>query len=74
MLVSWQVTARRNDPYQKAHPAVVEQPKPLEEHGTYLFPELYGQPAELGLDYMALLTTTLPLPATLPITGTLPVP
>ena len=44
--VSWQVTARRNDPYMKAHPFVVEQEKPAHERGTYLRPELYGQPEE----------------------------
>jgi hypothetical protein len=76
LVVSWQVVSRRNDPYQQAHPPVVEQPKPPAEQGTYIFPELYGQPAELGLDYLAPLTTTLstPLTATLPITITLPVP
>jgi hypothetical protein len=44
--VSWQVTARRNDPYMKAHPMVVEQDKPAHERGTYIRPELYGQPEE----------------------------
>jgi hypothetical protein len=44
--VSWQVTARRNDPYMRAHPMVVEQDKPGNERGTYLLPELYGQPED----------------------------
>jgi hypothetical protein len=42
--VSWQVTARRNDAYIKAHPLVVEQDKPATKRGTYMEPELYGQP------------------------------
>ena len=44
--VSWQVTARRNDAYMKAHPMVVEREKPANERGTYFHPELYGQPEE----------------------------
>jgi hypothetical protein len=43
--VSWQVTGNRQDPYAKAHPIVVEQAKPADEQGTYLVPEVYGQPA-----------------------------
>lgn len=51
--VSWQVTALRNDPYLQENPAPVEQAKPKDEAGTYLTPELYGQPAESGLGYSA---------------------
>ncbi|MCW5853703.1 MAG: hypothetical protein KIT87_26790 [Anaerolineae bacterium] len=47
--VSWQVTGIRHDPYATAHPIVVEQPKPASERGTYLAPELYGQPDSLSL-------------------------
>jgi len=49
--VSWQVTALRDDPYVQHYPPQVEQEKPAGERGTYLHPELYGQPEELGLDY-----------------------
>jgi hypothetical protein len=42
--VSWQVTGVRQDPYATAHPITVEQPKPPTEQGTYLYPQLYGQP------------------------------
>jgi len=49
MKVSWQVTARRNDPYMRAHPYVVEQEKPERERGYYTFPELYGAPKEQGI-------------------------
>ncbi|HWY55258.1 MAG TPA: hypothetical protein VNZ03_12390 [Terriglobales bacterium] len=51
MKVSWQVTARRNDAYMKAHPYVVEQDKPERERGYYIDPELYGAPKEQGLQW-----------------------
>jgi hypothetical protein len=44
--VSWQITAVRQDAYAKAHPLVVEVEKPAKERGSYLHPELYGQPEE----------------------------
>jgi hypothetical protein len=51
MKVSWQVTARRNDAYMKAHPFVVEKDKPEQERGYYAHPELYGAPKEMGVLY-----------------------
>jgi hypothetical protein len=42
--VSWQVTGTRHDPYAQQHPIPTEQNKPAGEQGTYLHPELYGQP------------------------------
>ena len=42
---SWQVTARRNDAYMRAHPMVVGQEKPEGQHGRYLSPELF----EMGM-------------------------
>ncbi len=47
--VSWQVTGVRHDPWAEAHPVEVERPKPAEEQGTYLEPELYGQPKSMSL-------------------------
>jgi len=44
--VSWRVEAIRNDPYMRYHGYQDEVPKPEEERGTYLHPELYGQPME----------------------------
>jgi hypothetical protein len=44
--VSWQVSGIRDDAYMKAHPMVVEQDKPDKERGSYLHPELVGQPDE----------------------------
>jgi hypothetical protein len=49
--VSWQVTGIRHDPYAETHRIPVEEDKPADELGTYLFPELFGQPEELGVDY-----------------------
>ena len=51
MKVSWQVTGIRHDPYAETNRIPVEQPKPANEQGTYLFPQLYGQPANLGVNY-----------------------
>lgn len=47
--VSWQVTGIRNDPYAKANRIIVERPKPAQERGRYLQPELYQQPDSLRL-------------------------
>ncbi len=47
--VSWQVTARRNDAYMKAHPFVVEKDKPEDTRGYYTDPSLYGAPKEHGI-------------------------
>ena len=49
--VSWEVTAIRNDPYLRDHPVQAEVDKLAGERGTYLYPESYGQPPEMGLDY-----------------------
>lgn len=51
MEVCWQLIAERNDPYLQAYPDMrrVEVDKPLEYQGRYLRPELYGQPADLGI-------------------------
>jgi hypothetical protein len=50
--VSWQLTGIRHDPWAEANRIPVEEDKPAKERGTYLYPELYGQPEELGLDYL----------------------
>ncbi|MDX1616783.1 MAG: hypothetical protein R3300_20920 [Candidatus Promineifilaceae bacterium] len=46
--VSWQVTGIRNDPYARENRIQVVEEKPAAEQGTYLYPELYGQPEEKG--------------------------
>lgn len=48
--VSWRVEAARNDAWMRAHGAPVEVAKPGAERGTYQLPELYGQPASMGID------------------------
>jgi hypothetical protein len=49
--VSWQITAVRNDPYLRDHRPQAETPKSDEEIGRYLYPQGYGQPDSLGMDY-----------------------
>lgn len=49
--VSWQLTGIRHDPYAEQHRIPVEAPKPADQQGTYLFPQGYGQPATLGVNY-----------------------
>jgi hypothetical protein len=49
MKVSWQVTGIRKDPWADANRIQVEEDKPDKERGYYLYPELYGQPAEIGI-------------------------
>jgi hypothetical protein len=45
--VSWQVTGVRQDAWAQAHPMEVEQDKG-QFRGTYLHPELFGEPEEQG--------------------------
>jgi hypothetical protein len=47
--VSWEVKAARSDRFVKAYGAPVEQDKPASAKGTYLQPELYGEPESQGL-------------------------
>ena len=47
--VSWQVTGIRQDAYANAHRIPVEETKPKAERGTYLSPELHGEPATAGV-------------------------
>ena len=50
--VSWQVTGIRHDAYANAHRIEVEQEKAGAEKGTYLYPELFGEPPEKSLSRM----------------------
>lgn len=50
MEVSWQVTGIRHDPYANNHRIQVEENKPPEEQGSYIYPQGYNQPEEKGLD------------------------
>jgi len=51
MKISWQVTGIRQDAYANAHRTVVEVEKPEQERGTYIHPELFGQPQEKGVEW-----------------------
>ncbi|MCA9311117.1 MAG: hypothetical protein KDA21_07920 [Phycisphaerales bacterium] len=53
MEVCWEVKAKRMDRFVQRAGAPVEVEKGPEERGLYLQPELYDQPAEKGLGYMA---------------------
>ena len=52
MEVSWQVTGIRKDPWANAHRIEVEEDKPDKERGYYIYPDLYGQPAENGISHL----------------------
>lgn len=49
--VSWQVTGIRQDAYAEAHRIPVEEDKPAAEQGSYLHPEVFGQPEEKGVNW-----------------------
>jgi hypothetical protein len=49
--VSWQVTGIRKDPWAERNRIAVEQDKPERERGHYLYPELYDQPKERGVEW-----------------------
>jgi hypothetical protein len=51
MRVSWQVTGIRQDAWANDHRIPVEEDKPADEKGAYLYPQSYGQPESIGLDY-----------------------
>ena len=51
MKVSWQVTGIRQDAWANAHRIPVEVQKPERERGYYIHPELYGAPAEKGMEW-----------------------
>ena len=67
--VSWQVTGIRQDPYANAHRLPVEQDKPANEKGLYLYPKEAGQPESKGIDYQQQQKMPQPpgLPAELPV-------
>lgn len=50
MKVSWQVTGIRKDPWANANRIQVEEDKPAKERGYYMYPNLYGQPEEKGIN------------------------
>ena len=49
--VSWQVTGIRQDAYAKAKPIVVEEFKPADEKGLYLYPAGFGAGEEKSIGY-----------------------
>jgi len=47
--VSWQITGIRQDAYANADRIPVEEEKPAAERGSYLHPELFGQPTSRSI-------------------------
>jgi hypothetical protein len=63
--VSWQVTGVRNDPYAQDNRIVVEQDKPEDERGTYLYdPDSAGGATLQGASSNASLIRGRPVPST----------
>lgn len=50
--VSWQVTGIRHDPWAETNRFPVEVNKPESELGTFLHPEVYGQPDEKNVEWV----------------------
>ncbi len=51
MKVSWQVTGTRHDAWANAHRIPVEEDKRGAEQGSYLHPELFGQPQTKSVEW-----------------------
>jgi hypothetical protein len=49
--VSWLVTGIRQDPWANAHRTPVEEDKPAIELGSYLHPEVYGEPETRSVEW-----------------------
>jgi hypothetical protein len=49
MKVSWQLTGIRKDAYAEKNRVKVEEDKAPEDRGKYLYPEVYGMPASMGI-------------------------
>ncbi|MEL7530105.1 MAG: hypothetical protein AAFN10_02295 [Bacteroidota bacterium] len=50
MKISWQVSAKRNDPWAQDHPYQAEEDKEPQDVGRYFYPEGYGKGPEYLLD------------------------
>jgi hypothetical protein len=60
--ISWMVTGVRHDAYANAHRIPVEEPKPVNERGTYLNPQSAGKSVKQGLVKPAPLLRTAEMP------------
>lgn len=49
--VSWQVTGIRHDPFAEKYRIPVEEYKKGDDVGKYLYPEAFGLPETMGIDY-----------------------
>ncbi|MFN3693915.1 MAG: hypothetical protein ACK4UV_02815, partial [Ignavibacterium sp.] len=49
--VSWQITGIRHDPFAEKNRIPVEEYKKGDDVGKYLYPDAYGLPETMGIDY-----------------------
>ena len=72
--VSWQVTGIRQDAWANANRIPVEQAKPADQAGTYLYPQGFGQPETKGVDYarMHQVQPSVPMSHTVPALPAVP--
>jgi hypothetical protein len=54
VMVSWQVSGIRKDPWADQNRLVVEEDKSERERGRFLHPEVYGEPVTRSVDYDAI--------------------
>ena len=52
-IISWQISAVRQDAYALANPLAVETAKPEAEQGLYLHPQAFGRPESQGIDALS---------------------
>ena len=50
--VSWQVTGIRQDAYANAHRIPIEEFKSEKERGSYLYPDVFGQPEGKSVEWV----------------------
>jgi hypothetical protein len=50
--VSWQITGIRQDAWANKNRIPVEEQKPLEERGSYLYPDVVDRPEELNVEFV----------------------
>jgi hypothetical protein len=62
--VSWQVTGTRHDPYANQHRIQVEELKPAQEQGRYLYPAAYALSPDQGMTFLR--SATAPASTSLP--------
>ncbi len=65
--VSWQVTGIRKDKFAEKNRIQVEVEKQDDEKGTYLHPEVFGKPLQMGVNYKTQQEFQAPIPSPPPV-------